>query len=139
VLEENVVTLYRPIGVEELRLIESSGFRSFPPRLPEQPIFYPVTTESYAAKIARDWNTRGGMEGLVTRFKVHTSYLQQFDRHFVGGREHEEYWIPAERLPEFNANIVGPIEVIHRFTEADRVTREPELSSATLPSRKVSP
>jgi len=26
-----------------------------------------------------------------------------------------EYWIPAEKLAEFNKNIVGKIEVIDRF------------------------
>ena len=54
------VTLFRPVGANELRLIEATGMRAFPPRLPEQPIFYPVTNEAYAAKIARDWNTKSG-------------------------------------------------------------------------------
>lgn len=52
------VTLWRPVGPEELELIEASGMREFPPRLPDQPIFYPVTSEDYAVKIARDWNAR---------------------------------------------------------------------------------
>lgn len=37
-----MVTLFRPTGPAELALIEASGFHSFPPRLPHQPIFYPV-------------------------------------------------------------------------------------------------
>ena len=110
------VTLYRPVGERELALIEASGFRAFPPRLAEQPIFYPVTTERYAATIARDWNARDGRRGFVTRFAVAADYLRQFEPHIVGSREHEEYWIPAERLDEFNAHIVGPIEVIATFT-----------------------
>jgi len=48
------VTLYRPVGPKELALIEASGWRAFPPRLPEQPIFYPVLNEDYAIQIARD-------------------------------------------------------------------------------------
>ena len=51
---DETVTLYRPVGAEELDLIRESGFRAFPPRLPEQPIFYPVLTEAYAVKIASD-------------------------------------------------------------------------------------
>ncbi len=39
----------------------------------------------------------------------------EFEKKIVGGREHEEYWIPAERLSEFNDNIVGLIEVIAEF------------------------
>jgi hypothetical protein len=49
--------LYRPVGVGELRLIAQAEFREFPPRLPDQPIFYPVLTLEYAKRIARDWNT----------------------------------------------------------------------------------
>ncbi len=114
-------TLYRPVGAEELELIAESGYRAFPPRLPEQPIFYPVTNEAYAVQIARDWNTKtGSRRGYVTRFKVDSAFLAQFERQIVGGRQHEEYWIPAERLPEFNRNILGLIEVIAEFqpTEA---------------------
>jgi hypothetical protein len=54
---EEIVTLYRPVGQAELDVVRSSGWRRFPPRLPEQPIFYPVLTEEYAVSIARDWNT----------------------------------------------------------------------------------
>jgi hypothetical protein len=43
----------------------------------------------------------------LTRFAVKTSYLSKFAVQKVGGFIHEEYWIPAEELPEFNANIVG--------------------------------
>ena len=110
------VTLYRPVGVEELRLIEDSDFTTFPPRLPEQPIFYPVTNEAYAAQIAREWNTRFGSErGYVTRFQMDGAFLAQFEPRKVGGRMREEYWIPAERLDEFNMHIIGPIEVIATF------------------------
>jgi len=38
-MNETVVTLYRPVGQAEFELIRDSGFHQFPPRLPEQPIF----------------------------------------------------------------------------------------------------
>ena len=119
------ITLYRPVGPEELALIEASGFRAFPPRLPEQPIFYPVTNEAYAIQIARDWNTKNGGIGYVTRFQVAAVHLERYERKIVGGRVHEEYWIPAEELDAFNAAIVREIEIIHTFTEADRVMPGP--------------
>ena len=50
--------LYRPVGEQELALIRESGYTAFPPRLPEQPIFYPVLNEQYAAEIAGKWNTK---------------------------------------------------------------------------------
>ena len=56
-------------------LIRGNHFREFPPRLPEQPIFYPVLSEEYAMQIARDWNTkdeRSGFVGYVLRFRVWT-------------------------------------------------------------------
>ena len=63
--------LFRPVGLEELRLLYETGMRAFPPRLPDQPIFYPVTNEGYAAQIAREWNTKSGTQGgFVTPFSI---------------------------------------------------------------------
>lgn len=111
----STVTLFRPVGPKELALIEQSGWTAFPPRLPEQPIFYPVTNEQYAVQIARDWNVRASGSGYVTRFKVDAEYLSQFPRKVVGEKVHEELWVPAEQLTEFNGKIIGNIEVIHSF------------------------
>jgi hypothetical protein len=120
-MSEATITLYRPTGSNELALIRDADYAAFPPRLPEQPIFYPVTNEAYACQIARDWNTKtGDGKGFVTRFDVRKAFLEGFERKVVGGALHEEYWIPAEQLEEFNANIVGKIEVIREFTPADR-------------------
>jgi hypothetical protein len=114
---DETTVLYRPIGKNELTLIRKSGYTAFPPRLPEQPIFYPVLNEEYATQIARDWNTKFGKSkyGYVTRFQVRTEYLQKYEIKTVGGSIHQEYWIPAEELQEFNRNIVGKIEVIAEF------------------------
>jgi hypothetical protein len=109
------VILFRPVGPKELSLIEASGWRAFPPRLPEQPIFYPVTNEDYAIQIARDWNVKADGSGFVTRFKVDAVYAAQFPKKVVGSKVHEELWVPAEKLFEFNSKIVGEIEVIHSF------------------------
>jgi hypothetical protein len=109
------VTLWRPVGPEELELIRQSGMREFPPRLPEQPIFYPVTTEEYAIKIARDWNVRASGSGFVTQFDVRADYLEQYPVEVAGGRAHQEYWIPAEDLSNFNKAIIGEIIVTKSF------------------------
>jgi hypothetical protein len=109
------VTLYRPVGQTELDLIAATGYRRFPPRLPDQPIFYPVCNEHYAVEIAERWNARDHAVGYVTRFAVLASYLGRFEPHIVGARHHEEYWIPAEELDAFNDAIVGPIELVHTF------------------------
>jgi hypothetical protein len=109
------VTLYRPAGPKELALIEQSGCSAFPPRLSWQPIFYPVLNEEYATQIARDWNVRDSGAGFVTRFRVRAEFLRTDEVKQVGGRLHQEYWIPAEDLALFNANLVGPIEVIAEF------------------------
>jgi hypothetical protein len=119
----DVVTLFRPVGPEELRLIEQAGFRAFPPRLPEQPIFYPVLSEEYAAKIARDWNVQASGAGYVTRFAVHRVFLARYQIQNAGGERFQEYWIPAEDLAEFNRNIVGTIEVVQKFFRNDEEGR----------------
>lgn len=107
--------LYRPVGPQELKLIERTNWTAFPPRLPDQPIFYPVLNEEYAVKIARDWNVPASGSGFVTRFEVDADFASRYPRRIVGGREHEELWVPAEELDDLNAHIVGRIEVIAEF------------------------
>ena len=111
-------TLYRPVGQKELDLIREAGWSEFPPRLVWQPIFYPVVTEDYAIRIAREWNTKdpnSGFVGYVLQFEVQTEFLDRYAVHEAGGRDLLEYWIPADDLKSFNANIVGPIKVLHEF------------------------
>jgi hypothetical protein len=111
----DTVPLYRPVGPEELQLIAESGFSRFPPRLPDQPIFYPVCNFEYAAEIASKWNVRDSGRGYVTFFEVDKAYLSRYDVQQVGSKRHEEYWIPADELPEFAAHIVGNIQVLRSF------------------------
>jgi hypothetical protein len=89
--------------------------RAFPPRLPEQPIFYPVLSEEYAVKIARDWNVPASGTGYVTRFDVRRNFLDNYSVQRAGGSAHLEYWIPAEEMNAFNEAIVGEIEVVAEF------------------------
>lgn len=110
--------LYRPVGERERVLIQDSGNTAFPPRLPEQPIFYPVLNERYAAEIAQRWNVRdksSGLRGFVTRFEVDDQFMSRYEVHTVGRAYHQEYWIPAEELERFNRHILGTIEVIREF------------------------
>jgi hypothetical protein len=111
----DTVTLWRPVGPQELDLIRQANMRAFPPRLPEQPIFYPVLSEEYAIKIAQKWNVPTGGSGYVTRFQVRRDFIQRYQVQEVGGRLHLEYWIPAADLNAFNAAIVGVIEIIREF------------------------
>ena len=109
------IILYRPVGLDELELIKESGWKKFPPRLPEQPIFYPVMNEEYAIQISEQWNVPAYGAGFVTRFHINKAYVQKFDVQNVGGEIHNELWVPAEELDEFNNNIIGPIEVTKEF------------------------
>jgi len=113
--------LYRPVGQREYELIEATGFRRFPPRLPEQPFFYPVTNADYATQIARDWNTKdeaSGWTGHVLRFRVGTEFLSKYTVQTVGSSVHREYWIPGVDLDEFNQQLDGLIESIACFRAA---------------------
>lgn len=118
--ETPLLTLYRPTGPKELALIEASGWRAFPPRLPDQPIFYPVMNEKYATQIARDWNVKASGAGFVTKFSFDADYAARFRVQRVGGAIHDELWVPAEELEEFNRHIIGTIEVIAEFHAATR-------------------
>lgn len=122
--------LYRPVGTAELELIKQSKYLEFPPRLPGQPIFYPVLNEAYACEIAEKWNTKvGDGKGYVTRFHVDDDYTMQFDVHTVGNHTHQELWIPAEELPSFNHHIIGSIEVIKEFSgDIAKINDTPKLS-----------
>lgn len=110
--------LYRPVGLKELQLIIDTQWQEFPPRLDWQPIFYPVLNRPYAEQIARDWNTKDAASdyvGFVTAFDVDNDYLNQFEEHVVGGSQHRELWIPAEKLERFNQHIDGNIRLIAAF------------------------
>jgi len=127
--------LYRPVGEAELRLIARARFRAFPPRLPHQPIFYPVLEREYAVQIARDWNTKdeaSGFAGWVTEFEVEDEFVRRYPVQGAGARQHRELWVPAEELSDFNGHIVGPIRVTAGFAGTsfvgalDPVTHLPE-------------
>jgi len=107
--------LFRPVGPEELALLKESGFKRWPPRLPGQPIFYPVTNEKYAAEIAEKWNVKDSGYGAITRFHVRSSFMSRYQIQQVGASYHNEWWVPAPQLEELNNNIVGTIEVIREF------------------------
>jgi hypothetical protein len=110
--------LFRPVGLQELSLVWDAGMRRFPPRLPQQPIFYPVADVDYARQIARDWNTKdesSGFAGYVTAFEVESDYLSKFEPRTVGSSTHVEYWIPADQLGSFNEAIRGRIRLEEGF------------------------
>lgn len=103
--------LFRPVGEKEYLLIQESGFKTFPPRLPEQPIFYPVLNQEYAAEIASKWNAKDGQKGYVLKFAVDDDFILKYEPHTVGAGYHQELWIPADELDEFNDHIIGTITV----------------------------
>jgi len=115
---EDTVTLFRPVGEAELALIEASGYHAFPPRREFQPFFYPILTEAYATEIARDWYTKdsgAGSKGFLTRCRVHALYAVQFPVQTHEATQHQELWVHANELADFNAHIVGSIEVVASF------------------------
>jgi hypothetical protein len=117
---DGTTTLWRPVGPEELRLVEASDWREFPHRLPDQPFFYPVLNEAYAARIAREWNAPANGAGDVTRFRVDTAFARRYPSRGAGGTGIDELWVPAGDLAEFCRHLVGPIEVTASFRATAR-------------------
>jgi len=111
--------MYRPTGRKELDLLKQNSYTRWPPRLPEQPIFYPITNEKYAREIAIKWNVPQDGVGYVTRFKVRKAFVSKYRIHQVGAAHHTEWWVPAEDLEQLNKNIVGKIEVIGEYRNED--------------------
>lgn len=95
--------------------MKALDWKGFPPRLPEQPIFYPVMNQEYAEEISQKWNVPAYGKGFVLQWEMNAAYLDQFKIENVGGAHHNELWIPAEELDTFNANIVGLIELVNTF------------------------
>lgn len=105
--------LWRPVGLAEMQLIYEAGMRAYPPRLPSQPIFYPVLYEEYATKISRNWNaTEAPFAGYVTRSEVADDFARDYPPRIVGSRDDAELWIPAEDLDRFNAALIGRVTVV---------------------------
>ena len=109
--------LFRPVGQAELDLIIAADYRAYPPRLPGQPIFYPVLNEKYAREIAQKWNRKSadsGYAGYVTSFEIDDVFISQYPVQTVGASYHQELWIPAEELVDFNGHIIGKIKVLYK-------------------------
>lgn len=115
---ENYMNLFRPVGLKELELIEECNMQSFPPRLPWQPIFYPVLNEKYACEIAEKWNVGdegSGYAGFVCKFLIDNEFVSRYEVQNVGSHYHNELWVPAAELSEFNSHICGNISIIKAF------------------------
>lgn len=129
------ITLYRPVGIQELALIIDAGWKKFPPRLDWQPIFYPVLNQKYAEEIAFQWNTAdefSGFCGIVTVFELNEEHYSKYTVQNVGGVIHEELWVPAEELALFNNNIAGIISVKKVFFGSNFVLPEHEVLAQEL-------
>jgi hypothetical protein len=109
-------TLWRPVGPEELELIKESNYNAFPYRLPGQSYFYPVCNFEYACEITQKWNVKDSGVGYVTKFQVRNDFLENYQTHTVGGRTHQEYWIPAEMVHSFNKAILGKIKIVAEYS-----------------------
>lgn len=111
----NPRVLYRPVGLSEAVKILESKASAFPPRLPEQPIFYPVLTRDYAEQITQQWNVpsaSAGYAGFVTEFHLEAKYASKFKAQVVGPSTARELWVSAEELDTFNRHLVGTICLI---------------------------
>ncbi len=117
--------LFRPTGLAEIRLVRANDWRLWPPRLPDQPIFYPVLNFDYAEQIARDWNSPDPANnhlGFVTRFELAAEFTARYPVQIVGAAAmHQELWIPAEKIDAMNAAIIGRIELVAAYRNRQRI------------------
>ena len=109
---EETVTLYRAVGPGQWRTIVESGRKRFPLRRGAQKYFYPMLSESFARKVASDWNVRQSGIGYVVSFKVRKDFLTDYSVYSLGAPEYQEYRISARDLVKLNENLMGPIELV---------------------------
>lgn len=108
-------TLYRPVGLYEMKLIMNMGFKGFPSSLPEQPTFYSVLNKHDAHQIAKNRNTKdaqSGFAGFVTEWDMDKSCVNEFERQATGTAQKDHLWVPTEQLTCFNAQIQGAIRLV---------------------------
>jgi hypothetical protein len=60
----------------------------------------------------QEWNVPAKGIGHVVQFAVDSEFLKRYTVQNVGGAIHDELWVPAEELEEFNAHIVGLVELV---------------------------
>ena len=80
-------------------------------------ILFPLgsLTKTEAREIAEKWNKRypdSQYAGYVTSFEIDDGYISQFPVQTVGAGYHQELWIPAEELENFNRHIIGTIAIL---------------------------
>ncbi|OLD20926.1 MAG: hypothetical protein AUI91_05700 [Acidobacteria bacterium 13_1_40CM_3_56_11] len=104
--------LWRPVGFHEMAKVFEAGMKGFPPRLPEQSIFYPVLVQEYADQTAATWNTKEEpFVGYVIEMEILDEYGARFTPQTVGSAIHRELWVPSEELAEFNNQLTKPVSV----------------------------
>jgi hypothetical protein len=113
--------LFRSVGEKEFRIIQQRGFKSFPARLPGQPVFHPVLNKQYAMELAAKHNAAdiSSYRNYVLEFEVDDDYISWFDVETKGAEYRQEYDIPAEQLDEFNSHINGLISVVGVYNKAN--------------------
>jgi hypothetical protein len=120
-----VAHLFRPVGFGELQLVRNSGWTRFPPRLPDEPIFYPIGDEDDAIQIARTWSLKTGVSCYVLRFAVDVTFLTRHPLQRARNAAQREYRILAGGLEELDDHILGAIELIASFYKELDNAREP--------------
>lgn len=104
--------LFKPVGLDELRLTYDANMRTYPLHVDHQQVFYPAPNLDYAVRIARDWNAKTQpFAGYVTECEVADDFGRNFPPRRAVKKLEKESWIPSELLSEFNGHIEGPIKV----------------------------
>ena len=110
--------LYRPLSAEEYNAVAEKGFRGFPPRSAEQPLFAALLSQTGAKKIARHMRIEKQAEhtAYVVSFLVDDAYIRQFPVQQDDEPDFRALWIPAEDVEILNQHLIGKIRIIERYT-----------------------
>lgn len=67
----------------------------------------------------------------MTEFDINEEYVSKYEPHIVGSAQHEELWVPAEKLSEFNLQIVAPIRISHAFYGEQYIGKNNKMEDAS--------
>lgn len=108
--------LFRSVTSKEIELIKAADWNKFPPRIVDEPVFYPTATKDQAARSAIDLSKLSG-QGTVVEFPIafgQMSGLLRYMNKDGDRRNDEDSWLLVETL---NRNLRGPIVAGQRFVQ----------------------
>jgi hypothetical protein len=112
VVDSELTEVWLAAGPQIGELVQAQECHTLPPPPEDQLLISPKLEQGYADHAARHYYSPRYGAGYVLRLRVRQSFLDRYFVHRVRPKTPGEYWIPVGDLPELNAHLEGPIEIV---------------------------